>query len=141
MQPATHRRRRLTGPGGAVAGATAYDAAVSHRDVHARRRARRTRPTYTATVSGAKDTAGNTMAAGQLVLHHRRAAARRRSTSGPGGPILVVSTSAPTASSPRYTAEILRAEGLNEFATIDLSDVDRGDAGAATTSSSSADVR
>jgi hypothetical protein len=40
---------------------------------------------------------------------------------GPGGPILVISTSTNPFS--LYTAEILRAEGLNEFATMDMSAV------------------
>jgi hypothetical protein len=42
-------------------------------------------------------------------------------TEGPGGPILVISTSANPFS--RYTVEILRAEGLNEFAVSDISAV------------------
>jgi hypothetical protein len=43
-------------------------------------------------------------------------------TQGPGGPILVITS----ASNPycTYTAEILRAEGLNAFATADLASVD-----------------
>ena len=41
---------------------------------------------------------------------------------GPGGPILVVSSAANPFS--RYYAEILRAEGLNEFLAIDISAVD-----------------
>ncbi|MDP4263602.1 MAG: DUF4082 domain-containing protein [Bacteroidota bacterium] len=40
---------------------------------------------------------------------------------GPGGPILVISTSSNPFS--RYTTEILRAEGLNEFAAADISAV------------------
>jgi hypothetical protein len=40
---------------------------------------------------------------------------------GPGGPILVINTSANPFTV--YTAEILRAEGLNEFATADISTV------------------
>jgi hypothetical protein len=40
---------------------------------------------------------------------------------GPGGPILVVTSSADPFTS--YYAEILRAEGLNEFATADISSV------------------
>ncbi len=45
---------------------------------------------------------------------------------GPGGPILVISNSANPFS--RYYAEILRAEGLNEFAVTDLSTVNAVDA-------------
>lgn len=42
-------------------------------------------------------------------------------TEGPGGPILVISSSANPYS--RYTVEILRAEGLNEFYAMDVSQV------------------
>src|SRR5215831_12419682 len=40
---------------------------------------------------------------------------------GPGGPILVIKSSGNPFS--LYTAEILRAEGLNEFASMDISAV------------------
>ena len=40
---------------------------------------------------------------------------------GQGGPILVISTSTNPFS--RYAVEILRAEGLNEFAAADISTV------------------
>jgi hypothetical protein len=43
-------------------------------------------------------------------------------TEGPGGPILVISSAANPFS--RYYAEIVRAEGLNEFAVADISAVD-----------------
>jgi len=42
-------------------------------------------------------------------------------TQGPGGPILVISSAANPFG--RYYAEILRAEGLNEFATMDIAAV------------------
>jgi len=42
-------------------------------------------------------------------------------TEGPGGPILVISSAANPFS--RYTVEILRAEGLNEFFAMDVSQV------------------
>ncbi len=42
-------------------------------------------------------------------------------TSGPGGPILVVTTSSNPFST--YYPEILRAEGLNEFSTADISTI------------------
>lgn len=45
------------------------------------------------------------------------------SPEGPGGPILIVSSGANGFS--RYLAEILRAEGLNEFLATDVSQVDR----------------
>ncbi len=40
---------------------------------------------------------------------------------GPGGPILVVTS--PTSTFGKYYAEILRTEGLNEFAVADMSNV------------------
>ncbi|MBV9746713.1 MAG: hypothetical protein JO099_23380, partial [Acidobacteriia bacterium] len=40
---------------------------------------------------------------------------------GPGGPILIVGT--PSNPFSYYYAEILRAEGMNEFAAMDLADV------------------
>lgn len=43
---------------------------------------------------------------------------------GPGGPILVIASSANPAT--YYYAEILRAEGLNAFAVADITDVDAG---------------
>ena len=43
---------------------------------------------------------------------------------GPGGPILVVSSSSNPFS--RYPVEILRAEGLNEFSAMDISSVTAG---------------
>src|SRR6185436_12068166 len=42
-------------------------------------------------------------------------------TEGPGGPILVISTASNQFS--RYAVEILRAEGLNEFAAADIGSV------------------
>jgi hypothetical protein len=45
-------------------------------------------------------------------------------TDGPGGPILVISTTTNPFS--RYAVEILRAEGLNEFAAADISAVSAG---------------
>ena len=58
---------------------------------------------------------------------------------GPGGPILVISNAANPFS--RYFAEILRAEGLNEFTATDISNVTPGDARTPTTSRSSATAR
>jgi hypothetical protein len=81
--------------------------------------------TYTATikggVSGVKDIAGNPMTSDLLRVFTTTDAPPLSMGDGPGGPILVVST----ASNPfgLYAAEILRAEGLNEFATTDISAV------------------
>ena len=114
VQPATVSMT-LTGPSGAVAGTTSYDAASQTATFTPSARLANS-TSYTATVSGAK-TRGQHDGRRQLVLHHRRAAApaARR----PGGPILLVSSSAQPFSS--YLAEILRTEGLNEFTTIDVS--------------------
>ncbi|MDA0180308.1 DUF4082 domain-containing protein [Solirubrobacter phytolaccae] len=74
--------------------------------------------TYTARVKGASggvtDVAGNPLAADKTWTF---TAAGRSPADGPGGPILL----AGSASDPfgRYYAEILRAEGLNEFTTAD----------------------
>ena len=77
---------------------------------------------YTATVSGGvsgvRDLAGNALAA-DVVWSFTTAAPAPPPDEGPGGPILVISSS----SNPfgRYYAEILRAEGLNEFTATDIS--------------------
>ena len=63
----------LTGAGGGCrAGRPGYDAASRTATFTPTRRAGGS-TTYTATVSGAKDTAGNTMSHGQLDVHHRGA--------------------------------------------------------------------
>ncbi len=54
-----------------------------------------------------------------LVVVHDRSSAAAAARPGPGGPILVVSTTANPFS--RYYAEILRAEGLNAFSVTDIS--------------------
>ncbi|OLD17181.1 MAG: hypothetical protein AUJ01_09500 [Acidobacteria bacterium 13_1_40CM_3_65_5] len=80
---------------------------------------------YTAIVKGgttdprAKDLAGNALATNATWLF--TTAAAPSPTDGPGGPILIVSSTSNPYS--RYYAEILRAEGLNEFAVRDLSTV------------------
>jgi hypothetical protein len=78
--------------------------------------------TYIATVSGdvsgVKDLAGNALAS-DFVWSFTTGAPTPPPDEGPGGPILVISSS----SNPfgRYFAEILRAEGLNEFTATDIS--------------------
>ena len=74
---------------------------------------------YTVTVSAAiRDLAGNPLAA-DVTSTFTTAAAAPPADEGPGGPILVIaSTSNPFG---RYYAEILRAEGLNEFTVTDIS--------------------
>ena len=73
---------------------------------------------YTATVSGARDPAGNTMA--PVTWSFTTAAPPPPPPDqGPGGPIAVVTSSSNPYST--YLTEILRTEGLDEFATIDVS--------------------
>jgi hypothetical protein len=80
--------------------------------------------TYTATVSGGvsgvRDLAGNALAS-DVIWSFTTGAPTPPADEGPGGPILVISSS----SNPfgRYYAEILRAEGLNEFTVTDISQV------------------
>ena len=81
------------------------------------RRWRTRRPTRRPSAAP-KDAAGNAMAADQLVVHDR-GAATAAADQGPGGPIAGDQLGAEPASSRRYYAEILRTEGLNEFATAD----------------------
>ena len=73
--------------------------------------------TYTAMVSGARDPAGNTMS--PIGWTFTTAAPVRPPDQGPGGPIAVVTSSSNPYS--KYLAEILRAEGVNEFSVIDVS--------------------
>jgi large repetitive protein len=81
--------------------------------------------TYTAKViggaSGVKDPAGNALAADYEWSFTTAAAPPPPPDEGPGGPILVVAS----ASNPfgRYFAEILRAEGFNEFTVTDVSNI------------------
>ena len=80
-----------------------------------------TSSTYTATVTtGVKDASGNALGA-TVTWSFTTAAPISSPTTGAGGPILVVSNSANSFT--QYYAEILRSEGLNEFAVADLSTV------------------
>jgi hypothetical protein len=107
----------LNGPSGAVPGSTSYDSA-SRTATFVPTNSLSFSTQYTATVSGAKDTAGNTMSPVSWSF-----------TTGPppppppdpgtGGPILLVTPSGNSFGS--YYTEILRAEGLNEFSVIDVS--------------------
>ena len=79
---------------------------------------------YSVSVSGATDTAGNTMSGTVSWSFSTANASATAPEQGPGGPVLVVTNKASTDSAfAPFTAEILRAEGLNEFATADLSAV------------------
>jgi large repetitive protein len=81
--------------------------------------------TYTATVrggaSGITDIAGNAMASDHTWTFTIGAAPPPPPDQGPGGPILVIGSASNAFS--RYYAEILRAEGLNAFAVMELSQV------------------
>ena len=82
---------------------------------------------YTVTVVGGstdpriKDVPGNALAATLVSSFVTAAPAPPPPTSGPGGPILVISATANPYS--LYYPEILRTEGLNEFAVLDISQV------------------
>ena len=80
---------------------------------------------YTLTVVsgelGVQDLAGNRLSVEASRTFTTRDASPLGTNAGPGGPILVISTSTNPFS--LYAAEILRAEGLNEFATMDMSAV------------------
>ena len=80
---------------------------------------------YTATIKGGaggvKDLAGNAMAADFSWSFTTSAPPPPPPNDGPGGPILVVSSTGNPFS--RYYAEILRREGLNAFAVTDLTNV------------------
>ena len=112
----------LTGPSGAVAGATAYDAATSTA-TFTPAAALATSTGYTASVSGARDAAGNVMA--PVTWSFTTAAPPPPPPDqGPGGPVLVIKSAATGAGGfTPFLAEVLRTEGLNEFATADLSTV------------------
>ncbi|MPZ20455.1 MAG: DUF4082 domain-containing protein [Luteitalea sp.] len=81
--------------------------------------------TYTARVvggvGGVQDLAGNPMAADFTWSFTTAAAPPPPPTEGPGGPILAIGWSGNPFS--RYYAEILRAEGLNAFTAMDISQV------------------
>ncbi|MEI9808764.1 MAG: Ig-like domain-containing protein [Bacteroidota bacterium] len=69
--------------------------------------------------TGVKDLAGNTLATDYNWSFTTVDPPLLAPTEGPGGPILVVSST--TNSFSRYAVEILRAEGLNQFAAADVS--------------------
>ena len=116
VQPATITIT-LTGPAGAVAGNVSYDGpSASATFTPTNPLANST--AYTATVSGAKDQAGNTMS--PISWSFTTAAPPPPPPNqGPGGPVLLVTSAGNPFSS--YYAEILRAEGVNEFDTADVS--------------------
>ncbi|HEX5917856.1 MAG TPA: DUF4082 domain-containing protein [Nocardioides sp.] len=113
----------LRGPGGQVVpSTTAYDVGT---------RTATLTPTaglewstsYTVEVSGARDGSGNTMAPATWSFQ-TSAPPPPGPEEGPGGPIAVVTSTGNPSSS--YLAEILRAEGLNEFANVRVSTLSAG---------------
>src|SRR4051812_6571294 len=107
--------------GAAIAATVSYDAGTRTATL-ATTAGLLTQTTYVATVSGGitgvRDRAGNALAA-DFVWSFTTGAATPPTDEGPGGPILVISSSSNPFS--RYYAEILRAEGLNEFTARDIS--------------------
>ncbi len=72
-------------------------------------------------VTGIKDTAGNSLTADYTWSFTVVDLPGTAPTEGPGGPVLVISSDNNPFS--RYTVEILRAEGLNEFTVKDISSI------------------
>lgn len=107
---------QLTGPGGAVPATVAYDAATQTATLTPST-ALAASTSYTASVKNARDAAGNVMA--DLSWGFATAAPPPPGPEqGPGGPIAVVTSAGNPYST--YLAEMLRTEGLNEFATVDV---------------------
>ncbi|MCM4084863.1 DUF4082 domain-containing protein [Paractinoplanes hotanensis] len=111
-EPVTGAAVALTG----VAGATTYDAGTSTL-TFTPSAALAHSSEYTATVSGARDAAGNLMAPATWSFS-TAAPPPPPPDQGPGGPILVVKPSG--AGFTPFLAEVLRTEGLNEFTTAEL---------------------
>ncbi|WP_299924335.1 DUF4082 domain-containing protein [uncultured Nocardioides sp.] len=106
-----------TADGQVVPSATAYDNGTSTATLTPTTDLTYT-ASYTVEVSGARDAAGNTMA--PVSWSFQTAAEPPPGIEdGPGGPIAVVTSTGNPSSS--YLSEILRAEGLNEFANVRVS--------------------
>jgi len=112
----------MTGPGGAVSGNVSLSGSqvtftpASRLDYNSE---------YTVILTGGtggiQDIAGNMLAAGYSWSFTTADEPPPPPTEGPGGPILVISSSTNPFS--RYPVEILRAEGLNEFFAMDVTQV------------------
>ncbi len=76
---------------------------------------------YTATIKGVTDTSGNALVGTVSWSFSTAGPPPPPPDQGPGGPILVIVNGANPFS--QFYAEILRAEGLNEFAAVDMSTV------------------
>ena len=118
-------RVELRGPGDTLIPATVSYSTSQRRVTLEPTRLLKSSTTYTATIKGGPggvtDRAGNPLAADSSWSFTTAAAPPPPPDEGPGGPILVIANSADPFS--RYYAEILRAEGLNEFRVTDLSNV------------------
>ncbi len=115
----------LRGPGGALVAATvSYSAAQQQAILHPTASLQGS-TTYTATIKGGPggvaDLAGNPLAGDSSWSFTTAAPVLPPPDEGPGGPILVISTTTNPFS--RYYSEILRSEGLNEFKVTDLANV------------------
>ncbi len=102
-----------------VAGNTAYDSGTQTA-TFTPSAALDSSKTYSVRVSGARDAANNTMTPVTWTFT-TAAPPPPPPDQGPGGPIALVTSSANPYS--KYLAEVLRTEGLNEFATIDVGTV------------------
>jgi hypothetical protein len=115
----------LSGPGGAPVAATVSYSTAQQTVTLDPTSSLQDATTYTATVkggpSGVADLAGNRLAADSTWSFSTAVPAPPPPDEGPGGPILVISSSANAFS--RYYGEILRAEGLNEFKVTDVANV------------------
>jgi hypothetical protein len=118
---------RLRGPGGGlVAAAVSYDAGTRTARLNPDAALSRS-TTYTATVQGGlpapavEDAHGNRMAADRTWSFTIADPPPPPPDEGPGGPVLVISAAGDPFG--RYYAEILRAEGLNEFTVTDIANV------------------
>ncbi len=115
--------------GSSVAGSSSYDA--GSRTITFTPGAALSETTgYTVTVSGAIDTAGNTMSPTNWTFT-TGGPPPPLPNEGPGGPIGVVTAGSDAFSG--YFAEILRTEGLNEFETFDVAGLDAAKAATFTT--------
>jgi hypothetical protein len=111
----------LTGPGGAsVPAAVSYDGPSQTATLNPNTDLTAS-TSYTATVSGARDTAGNQMTTPVTWTFTTGSPPPPPPDQGPAGPILVVGS--PSNPFGRYAAEILRTEGLNEFTTTNIGSV------------------
>ena len=112
----------LRGPGNTLVPATVVYDAPSRTATLSPTAELQLQTTYTATVSGVRDQAGNVMANPDSWSFTTTGTPPPPPDAGPGGPILVIAS--PSNPFTSYYAEILRNEGFNEFAVRNLGSVD-----------------